>query len=285
MTQNIDKIEKVDFLHLLVEFIRFIKKQLLLILVCITIGLGMGFLYYSQQPPLFKTQMSAFSSNLTSEQIVDLMQDLSRLFKERDYLQIYQKSNLSESTVKKVASMECKPYVSLETLNRVEDDQKLDQIFLVTVEVKDVSMLDSLEQGILYYIENNSYVKKRVSLNLVGIEKEMEKVENEIKDLETLKFQMQNLLKSNQNKSNLFLSDMGNISSQIIALYQKFSSLKYSRQFADRDIRIIKNFAKFKKKSSPSLTLSLLGGMIVSLSLGILYLIVKKLMVLLNQPN
>ena len=264
---EINSRESIDLLYVFVRFVRFFKRAKKHIIFSVVIGIIIGLFYYFQKAPIYRSQLTAYSTYLNSEQVSDVMLDLDQLIGEKDLVQLSQNTNLSVEIINKVASVKCKPHITLESLKKDNSD---DGTFIISVEVKDIAILDSLEKGIMYYLENNPYVKKRVKLKLQGMELELSKIGKEMNDLESLKIDMQNLLRNNSGKSNLFLQDAGNISSQVIELFQKYSGLSYDLKFASTDIRVIKSFTKFKKKVSPNFLLSIIGSIIICTIIGII---------------
>jgi len=277
---NSSSTEKINLLYVFVGLISFIKKAKKHLSISILVGLLLGTLHYMLKTPIYKSQLSAFSTYLNNEQISDVMLDLSKLVKEKDITQLQQKTGMSASTLKKVVSINCKPIVTLETL---KNENGGGRDFNITVEVVDVIILDTLERGLLFYLENNPYINKHLKLKLEGIDLDMNKISREINNLSALQLDLQNLLRNDQNKSNLFLSDVGNISSQLVELFQKYNGLKYDKQYAGTDVRVIKSFTKFKHQTSPNLILSLAGGIIICLSVGIFAYFLNSLLIIIKE--
>ncbi|HAR19550.1 MAG TPA: hypothetical protein DCR46_02750 [Cytophagales bacterium] len=269
--------DSVDFLKLLSIIVSFVKSAKRHLAIGSISGILLGLTWCIFSKPVYQSTMGGFSTNLSDSKVISLYEDLGKLFKQKDYDQLSILTSISVGTLKKVNDIEVKR-TKLTTNIYEETEQKLG--FEITAKVYDTNVLDSLEQGLKNYVENIPYVKLRLESAKSSLKFNIAKLDEEIKNMDTLKENVTDILnnKGSRNAPNLFLSDIGGLNQKLVEMYEK--QKKYNEELAQiEDILIVRHFTKFKKKYSPKysifLPLGFLLGIFVSLVVYI-YPIVNK---------
>jgi hypothetical protein len=139
------------------------------------------------------------------------------------------------------------------------------------VRVREVNILNELEKGIRYGLENNEYVRQRTELHRKKWQTLICQVDTEISTLQVSKTQIENLIQGQGRPAASLLIDSSAISEQMIALQIK--RLEYGEELAFvADLQVLQHFFKFYEPESPRLLLCLavggLAGLILALLLG-----------------
>lgn len=264
MNNNINN-DEVDLLVALRSFISFIKQAYKKLLISLSLGLSFGLALYIITPPYYESQIGFYSENLSDRKLFSLMLDLEKFLTSNDYNEIAKKMNVSPAGIKKIKKM--KVSAVEEEIGDVNSSDVKDNGILVTFTVTDNDIFDSLELGLKYYIESTSFVKNRLNLYRSSLTYNRDKLDKEISDLDSMKFRLTNTI-TKGGRSNLFISDIGNMGSKLVEFYEKRSDLTSKIELVS-DIRVFKSFSKYNKKAGPRLLLYLFYSCFTSLLLGI----------------
>jgi hypothetical protein len=235
--------------------------------------LGLAWCIFSK--PVYQSTMGAFSANLSDSKVISLYEDLGKLFKQKDYEQISKFTSISVENLKNVHGIEVKR-TKLTTNIYEETEQKLG--FEITAKVYDTNVLDSLEFGLKYYVENIPYVKLRLESARSSLKFNIDKLNEEIENVDTLKGNVTDILnnKGNRNVPNLFLSDIGGLNQKLVDMYEK--QKKYKEDLAQiEDVLIVRHFTKFKKKYSPKYSIALPVGLFLGVFCSLIFYFYPRL--------
>ena len=152
--------------------------------------------------------------------------------------------------------------------------------FIIRVTVKDTSVLDHLQEGIVYGLENNEYVKERLNTKKANLVELIEKVKAEMIKLDSTKLAVENILNNkNKNSSSLFV-DITAITSGMVTLNEKLLSYQEQLKFA-RAIQVLQKFNKFSNPESRKgpLTLAVAGlaGLVIGFFITLFISVRQKL--------
>jgi hypothetical protein len=181
-----------------------------------------------------------------------------------------------------------------ETINRFVDKLKSENrnTYRISIEVFDNSVTNQIQEPLLNYFRNNTYVQKRLEINKRNLELEEKNIEKELARLDSLKdliFKNFEFMSSNnrEGSNNVILSDdkMANPIDVINQSRSKYNDLLdiNRRLFLDADFELIDGFIAYSTPESPSLIkLGFYSGLI---GLGIAYLIIllKSFNIYLNR--
>jgi tyrosine-protein phosphatase YwqE len=147
--------------------------------------------------------------------------------------------------------------------------------FIINVTVKDNSILDQLQKGIVYGLNNSPYVKEKIETKKARDRELIKRTTDEIAKLNVTKQIIDSLIQTSQRNSSSFMLDISRISAQTIELNEKLFNYQEDLKFL-AGIQVLENFNKGKLSRNGLLKLSLLGmasglfiGYLVSLFLFI----------------
>jgi hypothetical protein len=191
------------------------------------------------------------SSLLTSANTASLLETLDILIKEGNHKELSKKLGFSLNASKSLNEIKV---VSIED----EDAPELVYIYQIQVKVENNQILDSLQAGIINYLEKSPYVKRRIDIKKQNILALIDRIQNEMVELDSLKDMVNNNLVSRSQNSNILIMEPVNVYREAITLYQKELELQRDLVLVD-NIQILEDFTVFLKPVSPKLSLIFYG--------------------------
>lgn len=254
--------KEASLLDVVISLIRFLFsfKKHLFIGTVLGLLIGLSFFYLSNKS--YESRMTAYTLNLSAEEVTDLVNELALAVKEKDYALISAMTGIKEKSTSKILSIRCSPQLDIESDN-FDLKEKEHEVFMVSAVCSDKTFLDTLQQGIVNYVDNNPFVRKRIESSRIQIRQNIIEIDKEITDLRTLKGNLNKLVFTTGRGSNLFLSDLSVTSSKIVDLTEKRNLFARDLELTN-EVNIIKNFVKFAKQSSPRLIISVVTAVIIS---------------------
>ncbi|MDX1905350.1 MAG: hypothetical protein SFU27_14480, partial [Thermonemataceae bacterium] len=270
--------EEIDLLELILRVFSFFKRRLVLIisvlLVIGTTGIITNFLVFK---PRYQSSMVLVSRSLSVSELIALFGGIQDLAKEGNHNELSQLTQVEAPVWADLASLKAEPNTELQKMS--PKTTLKDFSVAITIEVLDNKNWKKIEQGLLNYLENTPYVKKKTALYKENQADLLKKVQKEIKRTDSLK----SIIESSQTtKNQMIIGTSGDIYAASVELYEKENEIKENIAFA-ADIRLIKGFTNYQKPQKFTLkdTLLLWGG--VGLFLGILIALLAELNMILKQ--
>jgi len=272
-TNNQNTDDEIDLGILLLKIVKSISKYKLIIFLSTIVGIGLGIGAYQLQTPKYESDMIIQSSILTEAYSNTLTETLERLIKEGNTALLSEKLSLSIDQSSFISSIQVE---SISETGATEDATK-NRIFKIHVETTSNAILKDLQFGLISFLENNEYVKKRVNLSKNRLEKLISKVGQEIKEIDSLKTQInQNLLSQKSGSNNLVILDPTTVYSEALTLYKDEIGYQNSLELSN-SIQLIEGFVAFKKPASPKLSISIVIGLFLGFLVAVGFIIFKEL--------
>ncbi len=268
-TENKKKETEIDLLGLLNSFTSSIAKNKYNIIITSLAGIGVGLALYFTAKPVYTSQMTGYSETLKEEVVEGIIMDLQRTLEDKDYVLAQKFLGLSKSKVEAIKQITCRPAIEKSIYEKDESG-----IFVIEASVSNVDVLDSLAIALEYYFQQNYFVKKKISLEKYRITQLIKNIDTETASLLKLQTSMNEAIDKNTYRTNLFLSDIGYASAKIVELLDKRADLENKLQLME-EIKILKNFVKFNKKTSPKMYKSLLLGEVICFILFLVILTIR----------
>lgn len=250
---NADTINEIDLGKAFFKLVLAIKQNFKIILLIFLGGMMLGFAYGIIGTKIYETKMMITSDILTESYSEKLINNLTLMIKEENNVMLASKLGVKVTDAEQIASIGIESAVDDRTLK--EEDKRW---FLITVQIKDQSIIPQFEKGLLNYLGNNEYVKIRIEQRRRYFGELIKKIDNEISSLETLK--------SNITSGALFASAKGNImfdvtevNSKIIELNKEKYSFQNNLELAS-SVQLVEGFTKFNKPIKPNKILALAAG-------------------------
>ena len=251
---------EIDLKEHLVRISRTIVNNSKSLILAFIIGTLMGLAYNQLAPPKYESKIIISSDMLTYSYAKGLIDDLNKLLEEHNYKLLTEKLGIPMDDVNLISHLETRP--TIEKSDAILEKDKT--VFSIIVNVRDVSILPKLQNGLTSYIENNEFVSRRVAQRKVYHIKMIAKTAEEIKELEKLR---EGILEGKSFSKGTMMFDPTTVNSKILELTKEKITLEHALELVN-SIHIIEGFTQFNKPVSPKLSISLTAGA----SLGLLFI-------------
>jgi uncharacterized protein involved in exopolysaccharide biosynthesis len=272
--------DEIDLLAILLQAVRVIRSNFWLILLFFVLGTALGFGYYNSVRKVFENKMIVSSKIMTESYSKKLVDNLNQYIREGNRKALASQLGITEQTALELG------YIKIESpySNEGEISKEIDRTyFVITVEVFSQDILPDLQKGLISYFENNEYVKVRVNQNREFLKTVIAKIDQEIKDLESLKAKIYNG-DFFQNSKNGVMFDPTVVNTKIIDLTRE--KIKYQNDLElVNSVQLLEGFTRFDKPVKPLLSLSLVAGSSIGILLVIIFLAFKSIRKLLRMEE
>lgn len=252
MTQS--NSDEIDLQALAVNIVRYFMRYFKFISFCTLTGIVLGFVGYQLTPPKFESQMILQSDILTESHIDRLTANLDRLIREGNDSILATRLELTLSEAQHIKAIEIESVKKAQSASQDEAST-----FVVTAVVDQKNLLPKLQEGIINYLRTNEYVKTRVRQREEKHQLLIDKLEEEIQSLDSLKDRLFQGKPVYTKSSEMMLVDPTNIYSKIIELTEQQIENKNDLELFN-SIQLIEGFTPFRKPANPKLSIMLLSG-------------------------
>ena len=260
---------EIDLRLLLLQSLKFIERNLKVIVILISMGILFGFFRFKFAKPVYQSNMILETGILDIPTSSNLILVLNDLVEGGGHEELSIKLGLSIEELSKV--------IKIEATDILENEVENARIFKVEVEVLNNDILNVLQTAILEYLEKNPYVKKRVALETEAINKQIEYLNKEMEKLNSLKGKVsKGYIFDNDNRGDVVLFDPVNIYREGIALFNREIELRQKLQIID-NFQIIQGFTPFNKPVRPKLSFNLFEGFSIGFFLSFLVILFKEI--------
>ena len=260
--------EELNIKELFANFIRFNRRHSKLLFIFITLGVLAVILFQKFKIPYYETKaicMSGISEYERQEQIddlsqrtaIDLINHLQINIDNRDFAQISRVLGIDESiaaTIKKITA---------EQLYQQDMNEKYYALnkFEILLTVFDNTKIPDIQRGLIYYFNDNNYVKSYHDKYTQSNTKLIRDIENEIELLKDIRIEgAKNSL--DISSVNIVSGKDGEVvSNQIILLSELREELKVKQDLL-QPLVYVQEFANVDQKEDDILVWGLLGGLI-----------------------
>tara|TARA_B100001250_G_C19613326_1_gene705971 strand:+ start:83 stop:922 length:840 start_codon:yes stop_codon:yes gene_type:complete len=274
--------EELNLKEMFSSFVKFNIKHKKLLLVSVVVGVLSVILFQKFKPAYYKTQaicMSGIAEYERQEQIedlsqrtaIDLINHLDINIENEDYSSLSILLGLEEDIVKKIKKIEA------EQLYQQDMQEKFYALnkFEVSLVIYDNTKISDIQNGLLYYFENNEFVKNYHQSYLESNINLIRDIDGEIKLLRDIRIEgaKNNLEVSSVN----FMSskDGKELSNQIVSLSHLREEIKIN-QILLRPLVYVQEFANVSQKEDDISVPALLAG-IFSFIIGMLFSLIKDI--------
>ncbi|MEZ5017824.1 MAG: hypothetical protein R2800_12275 [Flavipsychrobacter sp.] len=256
-------------------FLSGIRKNFILLLVCIGAVTGGLFIYNYQSSGVYTTSFTVIYEELVRKIYGDRLAKLDALVQKGDDAKLKELLGVSDEAIRSIEKIQGKNILG----DDLDKDLNTDKIpFVVELEFTDAQYVSDIQQGILDFLENgNSYLKEKKALRIQETESEIKFIDAQLAMLDTLKRQMnqENALKSAKKEQ----SDLGGAYEFSYSLFKKKQALE-AKTAMPTNLKIIDDIVvPLPKTKAPSLILAVgtLLGFVVYLILVYLLIPAYKL--------
>ncbi len=263
--------DEIDLGELLLKLFKIVNRNKLILIIFTTLGMAGGIARYYLKVPVYESSMMLRSDILTEAYSETLTDNLKRLIEERNDALLSEKLSITAEEASHLVDIKVE---SVEEANTPVGAVK-NIIFLISVEITDNGILENLQAGIVNFLENNEFVKKRIDLRRKRFEALVSQVNKEIKEIDSLKKRMNEGIIYNQQGANLVVLDPSNVYEKALSLFKEELTYQENLELID-SIQLIEGFTAFKNPIAPKLSLSGGSGLLVGLFLALIIVFTRE---------
>ena len=274
--------EELNIKQFFSEFIHFISRNKKTITSFIALGIILVILFQNLKPSYYDTQaicMSGISEYERLEQLeelsqrtaVDLINYLQINIYNKDYSELSSLLNVSKEIAAKIKHIEA------EQLYQQDMNEKFYALnkFEVRLSVFDNTTIDDIQEGLVFYFDNNNFIKQYHKMYISSNNRLMDDIVQEMNVLSKMRVEGA--------KNSLDLSSVNiisgkeekTISNQIISLAQLKEEIN-TNQLLLKPLFFVQDFAKTNKTERDILLWSFVGG-VLSFLIGLLVSFIREL--------
>ena len=264
------------------DFINFNIRNGKFIMLFIFIGVTLVVLFQKLKPAYYDTQaicMSGISEYERLEQLeelsqrtaVDLVNYLQINISNKDYNELSSLLNVTKDIASKIK------FIEAEQLYQQDMNEKFYALnkFEIKLSVFDNTTIDDIQEGLIFYFNNNNFIKEYHKMYLSSNDRLKDDILNEMNVLSRMRIEG---AKNNLDLSSVNIisgKDDKTISNQLISLAQLKEEIT-TNQLLLKPLFFVQDFAKTNKTERDLLLWSFVGG-ILSFLIGILFSFIKEL--------
>ena len=270
--------DELDLINLIQKTISFIDTFKFVFIGCLAAGLALAFYLYYSSPMQYSTRLMAHSLLLSNQDEIEIIENWKDLLAKGEKSQLASMMNCDVSVIEKLSNISGEEILKTYAPNNPNS-------FLISVSVKDTSILDELQNGIVYGLNNSPYVKEKLATRKARDIELIEKVNDEITKLNTTKSLIDSMIKTKNGNTSL-LVDISRINAEWIELNEKLLGYREDLKFVSA-IQVMENFSKGKMARPGFLKLSFLGiaaGCFVGYIISLFLYVLRKIKALRIKP-
>ena len=274
--------EELNLKELFANYIKFNNRNKKFIFLIIFIGVVSVICYQKFKKPYYETKaicMSGISEyerqeqveNLSQRTAIDLINHLQINIENKDFVQLAKVLGVKKDVASTIK------FIEAEQLYQQDMDEKYYALnkFEISLTVFDNSKISEIEKGLIYYFENNKFVKSYHNRYIQSNNNIINDVEREIELLDQIRIEgAQNNL--DVSSINIVSGKEGKeLSNQIVTLSHHREEIKM-KQALLKPLVYVQSFANVDKKEDEIFLWSILGA-IISYLLSLIIAFVKEI--------
>ena len=274
--------DELDLRRLFENFVKFNTRNKKIVLGVIFIGVISVILFQKFKTPYFETKAICTSGiaeyerqeqieDLSQRTAIDLVNYLQINIENKDFTELAKLLNVDKNIASNIKKIEA------EQLYQQDMNEKFYALnkFEIFLTVFDNSVIQDIQNGLIYYFNNNKYIMDYYSRYLVSNNKIVSDIENEILLLSRVRIEgAKNHL--DVSSVNIVTGKEGTaISNQIVILSQLRESIR-TQQDLLQPLVFVQDFAKVEQKEDDVISWGLLGAFL-SFVLGMLIALIREI--------
>jgi hypothetical protein len=260
-----DSNDDIDLIIVLERISRFLFVNKIVLIVSAIAGLICGLAIYRSLPKTFNSTLILRTQVLSNTEDIGILSSWNDLLINGEYGALSRYLNCSPDLVSKLRSINAEI---------IPNPLPAISAFSVSVLVKDTTILNDLQSAIIYGLENNDYVKAKVTFKRDNTIQLITSINQEIARLDSTKRKIELSSAGKPLSSPSFIVDISNLNVQMITLREKLYLNQENLKFVDA-IQVTQKFEKYEKPVSPRLSILAFSGLLGGLFIGLILSIVK----------
>lgn len=274
-----DNIGLTDFFVLVFKFC---KRNLALIVIFTVIGLLLGYSYNYFSKKYYLSEMVGYSNLVEKNIVLEILAPLNKFAEEKNFTELSKSLNISEEAAAAIRSIEFATSKHNKTSNNPKlTDQKLGELILTTVTVYDQDKLPEIENGIVNFMESNSYLKEKAGIEKKKTTKLIQNITGKIESLDAIYNQSNQASKSSSSPTINVTSSQS--PTDFVESYEYLEGLK-SKAENIHSFQIVSHFYYLSKPNNKRL-LAISGLGVVFFISGLLLALLREIAVLSKKED
>lgn len=254
--------DELDLWALFQQTASFFRQYGKLLLVVASIGLLAGFVRYWKTPNLYTSSIVLQPTILTEPEQIAVINNWCELIRKKERRILAKQFNMNISLVRKIES------IKVEELQKIFAPQNY-TAFTVTVIVRDTTMLQPLQKGMLYALENSGYVKEKLASRKNILLSMIQTVQREMNRLGKMQQVVETSFQQPHNTGGRLMLNVSDLSTQIANLEER--KLNYEEEYSFlAPVNVLQTFYTPFNPTFPVLLKQLAFGLCGGLFLGLL---------------
>lgn len=267
----------LNLFHSIGRLIDFSIKNIWLLLVFALVGIGAGIGLHTIKKPTYSYSMCLSHVRLDNDNCELLVNGLADLINPESNSVLAKKLNVSIDIANSIKDVEYK------TLNeRVEklysDSTHTMLPFQVKIKVKDSGVIDSLQKGILYYLESTDYATKLKAIEKISLDDLELKIKNNLVQLDSLKHTVDNSIAPRATGNGIILGEPVDpvlVYKIDLEMYKQLVKIR-EKQALNNSFDVMMGFIPNPSESSKGVVFYAFFGMLISYIFGLIYISRKQ---------
>ena len=271
----------------------------------IILGLILGGIYSEVlKKDYYKSSMVLSCDYLNTQILKNTIDKFNLLAAEKGSEGLQEALNLDSATANNIQKFEYKPFVSedevvemevlREQLNNVTGEKKdlVDKVisrleienknaYEISVYVYDPNIVKPLEKALVDYFSNNNYIRRRVEINQINLKGRKNKLQRELRKLDSLKVVLfqnyESFAQKSRGSNNVVVGGEEGLTNPLevftkdLELHQELQLIE-KKIYLTPDFEVVDGFTSFKEPDSASLADVLAVSLLLSIFIGYLIL-------------
>lgn len=252
--------DELDLAVLLANALHFFRYYGKLIAGVALIGLLAGLLRFWCVPNIYSSTLVLQPSLLTDPEQMEPINNWSAMLKKKELNALAHEFKVDKKLLKKIVS------IKTEELQKSYAPGNY-TAFTVTVLVTDTSILQPLQKGLLYALDNSGFIKEKLAYRKYTLQSLIQTTQQEIDRLYAWQSTIMNSMQAGNDHSGHIIVDVSGISGQIAALQEKKLSFEDNLLFTSA-VHVLQPFYSPSRPEFPKLIKLMLLGLAGGLLLG-----------------
>jgi hypothetical protein len=252
--------DELDVMALFKNALSFFSHYGKLLLIVAFTGLLAGALRFKFTPNLYSSTMVIQPAMLSDPEQMALIDHWSTLLKKRERPELAQQFHVDVKLLRKVL------WIKTAELQKSYAPNNF-TAFTLTVLVTDTAILQPLQKGIEFAIENSEYIKDKLAIKKNNLRALIQTIDQEITRLNKMQTTIETNLEQQNNNGGRFMVSISDISGQIAGLQEKKLNFEETLSFVSA-VHVLQNFYTPDRPTYPVLLKQLLMGLAGGLLLG-----------------
>lgn len=271
--------DELDVIVLIQKGLSFFDRFKIILLSFSIAGLASGLYFYFNSPRQYSTRLIVHSMFLSNQEEIKIIDNWKTLLSKEGRNQLAGVMNCNARVVEKLSNISAEEILKVYASNNPNG-------FIINVSVTDTSILDELQNGIVYGLNNSPYVKEKLVTRKARDNDLIKRTTEEIEKLDASRTLTGNLVQTTHASTTPVMIDISRNSAEMIELNEKLLSYQEDLKFLT-GIQVLENFNKGKLERHGLLKFPFLGiatGLFIGYLISLLLLVRQKMKAISLNP-